>query len=226
IDITPPEQLESPPVASKADKGNSVATKETEEPTMKLVPASREVCQDPDEPIRVPYEIHGKIYQLTNDEIQAHMDKKRKSRKLLRKQSVDLKILASAKGGQEFKKIQDVELQVLNREYSQKIHPNIKPAVLTIHRGNDRRNFDVHNLFKFVNFGVTELDELGPIIENKKNKIVGEKRKHMELELEIRVAGMECNISLPEGVPYINNMVIEEPEYGMFFIDVFGDGAF
>ncbi|GJY93612.1 hypothetical protein Tco_0509394 [Tanacetum coccineum] len=59
----------------------------TEEPTMKLVPASREVCQDPDEPIKVPYEIHGKIYQLTNDEIQAHMDKKRKSRKLLRKQS-------------------------------------------------------------------------------------------------------------------------------------------
>ncbi|GJY93613.1 retrovirus-related pol polyprotein from transposon TNT 1-94 [Tanacetum coccineum] len=52
------------------------------------------------------------------------------------------------------------------------IHPNIKPAVLTIHRGNDRRNFDVHNPFKFVDFGVTELDELGPIIENKKNKII------------------------------------------------------
>ncbi|GJX71130.1 hypothetical protein Tco_0308301 [Tanacetum coccineum] len=29
-----------------------------------------------------------------------------------------------------------------------------------------------------------------------------------------------------EGVPFVNNMVIEEPEYEMFFIDFFGDEAF
>ncbi|GJT26878.1 hypothetical protein Tco_0907153 [Tanacetum coccineum] len=120
------------------------------------------------------------------------------------KACVDPKILASVKGGQEFKKIQDVELQVLNREHSLKvkrqmelrnkrleqymwttssilkpkpitnfkIHPNNKPVVLTVYRGNDRRNFDVHNPFKFVDFGITELGALGPIIENKNNKIV------------------------------------------------------
>nr|GEZ24429.1 copia protein [Tanacetum cinerariifolium]GFA48075.1 copia protein [Tanacetum cinerariifolium] len=33
-------------------------------------------------------------------------------------------------------------------------------------------------------------------------------------------------MSLPEGVPFINNMVIEKLEYGMFFTDVFGDEAF
>ncbi|GJS68395.1 hypothetical protein Tco_0682960 [Tanacetum coccineum] len=34
------------------------------------------------------------------------------------------------------------------------------------------------------------------------------------------------SLSLPMGVPFVNNMVIEEPEYGMFFIDVFGNEAF
>ncbi|GJV80145.1 hypothetical protein Tco_1516015 [Tanacetum coccineum] len=48
----------------------------------------------------------------------------------------------------------------------------------------------------------------------------------MELEPEIIVPGLECNRSLPEGIPFVNNMVIEEPEYEMFFIDAFGDEAF
>ncbi|GKG63215.1 hypothetical protein Tco_0638862, partial [Tanacetum coccineum] len=52
------------------------------------------------------------------------------------------------------------------------------------------------------------------------------KKNHMELELKIRIPGLECNRSLLEGVPFVNNMVIEEPEYGLFFIDVFGDEAF
>ncbi|GJU83204.1 hypothetical protein Tco_1285569 [Tanacetum coccineum] len=48
----------------------------------------------------------------------------------------------------------------------------------------------------------------------------------MELEPEIRIPVLECNMSLPEGVPFVNNMVIEEPKYGIFFIDVFGDECF
>ncbi|GJR33239.1 hypothetical protein Tco_1109471 [Tanacetum coccineum] len=48
----------------------------------------------------------------------------------------------------------------------------------------------------------------------------GRKRKHMELEPKIKVPGLECNKSLPEGVQFVNNMVIEEPEYGIFFTDV------
>ncbi|GJY29694.1 hypothetical protein Tco_0405461 [Tanacetum coccineum] len=48
----------------------------------------------------------------------------------------------------------------------------------------------------------------------------------MELEPEVKVPGLECNRSLPEGVPFVNHMVIEEPEYGIFFIDLFGDQAF
>ncbi|GJU83205.1 hypothetical protein Tco_1285570 [Tanacetum coccineum] len=55
-----------------------------------------------------------------------------------------------------------------------KIHPNSKPAVLTIYRANDGRNFQVHNPFKFADFRVTELDELGLVIRKKNNKIFGE----------------------------------------------------
>ncbi|GKE31179.1 hypothetical protein Tco_1450501 [Tanacetum coccineum] len=53
-----------------------------------------------------------------------------------------------------------------------KIHPKTKPVVITVYRNNDKKNFDVHNPFKFIDFGITELDELGPIIEKKKNTII------------------------------------------------------
>ncbi|GJZ56514.1 hypothetical protein Tco_0611707 [Tanacetum coccineum] len=48
----------------------------------------------------------------------------------------------------------------------------------------------------------------------------------MELKPEVKVLGLECNKSLPEGVPFVNNMVIQEPAYGIFITDVFGDQAF
>ncbi|GJV80146.1 retrovirus-related pol polyprotein from transposon TNT 1-94 [Tanacetum coccineum] len=250
VPISTPESL---PVAPKADKGKGIATKETDESTKKLVPVSREVRQDPNEPIRVPYEIHGKVYQLTNDEIQAHMDKEEKIKKSTEKAKllamnklelikvvqeeankvgVDPKILASIKGGQEFKEIQDVELQVLNKEHSQKvkkqmeirkkrlkqymwttssrlkpklitdakIHPNIKHAVLTFYRVNDRRNFNVHNPFKFADFGITELDELSPIIEKKKNKIVGELMISLEKRYE-RLNKIQKELGIQSALP-------------------------
>ena len=65
-----------------------------------------------------------------------------------------------------------------------------------------------------------------PIPEQVSSQVSGRKRKHLELEPEIKVPGLECNKSLPEGVPFVENMVIEEPEYGIFFIDVFNDKAF
>ncbi|GKC05249.1 hypothetical protein Tco_0996859 [Tanacetum coccineum] len=54
----------------------------------------------------------------------------------------------------------------------------------------------------------------------------GRKRKHMELEPEIKVLGLKCDRSFPEGASFVNNMVIEEPKYRIFFTDVFGDQAF
>ncbi|GKC43506.1 hypothetical protein Tco_1061228 [Tanacetum coccineum] len=235
----------------KPDRGKGKVTNDVESPP-KLVKALLKVHLDPDTPIRVPYMIHGKLYQLTEDEIQAHLDKEEKIEQVAKeanlskpelikvvqeeatKAGVDPKIFASAKGGQEFKKIQDAEIKVHNREYSKKIkrsrefrkkriekykwatssilkpktitdvkiHPNTKPIAMTMFRGTEKRNFDVHNPFNIGDFGVTEWDKLREIIPKKKNKI------------------------LPEGISFVNNMVIEQPEYGMFFTDVFGDEVF
>nr|GEW52868.1 hypothetical protein [Tanacetum cinerariifolium] len=105
----------------------------------KLVKASRKLHSDPDTSMRVPYEIHGKTYQLTKEEIQAHFEKEEKLEKATRKarlnkpelikvvhkeatkSGVDPKALASKEGGQEFIKIQDAEIKFLNREHSKKI---------------------------------------------------------------------------------------------------------
>nr|GEV95918.1 hypothetical protein [Tanacetum cinerariifolium] len=57
-------------------------------------------------------------------------------------------------------------------------------------------------------------------------KVLEKKEEAHGLEPKIKVNGLECNRSLSEGVPFVNNMVIEEPEYGIFFTDVFGDQAF
>ncbi|GJZ19785.1 hypothetical protein Tco_0556375 [Tanacetum coccineum] len=121
-----------------------------------------------------------------------------------------------------------------------RIHPNTKPIIASVFRDNDKRNFDVHQPFKFSDFRIIELDELGPIIQNTKNSVIkdlmtslskryerlkkiheelriqyplptpvpeqassqtsGRKRKHMELEPKVKVHGLECNRSLPEGV--------------------------
>ncbi|GJY55313.1 hypothetical protein Tco_0454428 [Tanacetum coccineum] len=283
----------------------------------KLIKDSSKVHPEPNEPVRVPYEIHGKLYHLTNDGIQEHLDKEEKIKKAVKeakllaisklelittvheeatKAAIDPKILKSAKGGQDFKKIQDTEMKVLNREHVKKIksyrelmkkriekyrwtttnrlkpetitdvkiYPNTKHVAMTVFRGTDKRNFDVHNPFNFGDFSVTEWDEVREIIPKKKNQVVkdlmnslskryeklrtthgklgissslsapgqvlsitlGRKRKIQELELEIRIPSLECNRSLLEGVPFVNNMVIEQPKYGMFFIDVFGEDAF
>ncbi|GKA44745.1 hypothetical protein Tco_0737541 [Tanacetum coccineum] len=53
-----------------------------------------------------------------------------------------------------------------------RIHPNTKSIVASVFRNNDKRNFDVHQPFRFSDFGITELDELGPIIQKKKNSVV------------------------------------------------------
>ncbi|GKE88764.1 hypothetical protein Tco_1566239 [Tanacetum coccineum] len=110
-----------------------------------------------------------------------------------------------------------------------KIHLKTKPVVITVFRGTDGRNFDVHKPFAFGEFGISELDELREIFPKKKNAVVKDlmnslarryerirkileelgiksalpapeqasskssrkKRKHMELEPEIRIPGLE-----------------------------------
>ncbi|GKB44259.1 hypothetical protein Tco_0889201 [Tanacetum coccineum] len=107
-----------------------------------------------------------------------------------------------------------------------KIHPNSKPTVLTVYRANDRRNFQVHNPFKKRYERLRKIpEELGiqsalppPALEQASSQLLGRKRTRMELEPRIRIPTLECNMSLPKGVPFVNNMVIEEPEHGIFLL--------
>nr|GEW38574.1 retrovirus-related Pol polyprotein from transposon TNT 1-94 [Tanacetum cinerariifolium] len=52
------------------------------------------------------------------------------------------------------------------------------------------------------------------------------KRKEIELEPETYIVGLHCHKELPGGVKLVNNLMIEELEHGLFFIDAFGDEAF
>ncbi|GJU85700.1 hypothetical protein Tco_1293246 [Tanacetum coccineum] len=58
------------------------------------------------------------------------------------------------------------------------------------------------------------------------NSLQRKKKKHIELEPETKIPRLECNRTLPEHVPFVYNMVIKEPEHGIFFTDEFGDQAF
>nr|GEV55508.1 retrovirus-related Pol polyprotein from transposon TNT 1-94 [Tanacetum cinerariifolium]GEV76571.1 retrovirus-related Pol polyprotein from transposon TNT 1-94 [Tanacetum cinerariifolium] len=60
-----------------------------------------------------------------------------------------------------------------------------------------------------------------PAPEQALSQTSGRKQKHMKLELKTRIPGLECNRALPKNVPFVNNMVIEEPEYGIFFTNKF-----
>ncbi|GKA56758.1 hypothetical protein Tco_0755830 [Tanacetum coccineum] len=58
----------------RTDKRKKISTDDVE-PLEKLVPVSKVVLEDFDEPVRVPYMINGKMYYLTNDKINAYMKK-------------------------------------------------------------------------------------------------------------------------------------------------------
>ncbi|GKE27352.1 hypothetical protein Tco_1442736 [Tanacetum coccineum] len=197
IDITPPKQPEIRPVAPRADRGKGIAI-DYIEPPIKLIKASSEVRPDPDEPVRIPYDIHGKLYHLTNYEIKEHLDREEKMKKSIKEEKLLaisklelIKVVAEVKFliREHFQKVKR-EMKLKKKRFDQymwtttsrlkpepitdvKIHANTKPVVLTVYRGTNRRNFKVHNPFKFGDFRITELDELGPVIEKKKNKIVG-----------------------------------------------------
>ncbi|GJX10150.1 hypothetical protein Tco_0200009 [Tanacetum coccineum] len=115
IDITPLKHLESPPVALKVVRGKGISTDDVESPK-KIVKALRKVRHGPDEPhldkeekIKKTAE-EAKLLGISKPElIKVVQEEATKAR-------VDQKILGSAKGGQEFKKIQVAELKVLHSE--------------------------------------------------------------------------------------------------------------
>ncbi|GKC13589.1 hypothetical protein Tco_1010371 [Tanacetum coccineum] len=267
--ISHPKSSHSTP---RINKGKGIATESDEDPSKRLVPASTIIHPDPDEPVRVEFMINGKTIYLTEQEIQEYWDKEEKMKKAAeeakliamsrpevikvvqeeaKKIGLDLRKIASAKAELNRRRAEEYMWTMTNGIKPEpitdvRIHPKIKPIVASVFMNNDKRNFDVHQPFKFSEFGITELDELCPIIQKKKNSIVkdlmtslskrnerlnkipeelgiqfalpalvpeqassqtsGRKRKPMELEPEVKVPGLKCNRSLPEGIPFVNHM--------------------
>nr|GEX74251.1 retrovirus-related Pol polyprotein from transposon TNT 1-94 [Tanacetum cinerariifolium] len=213
------------------------------------------------------------VPQREGKEIQEYWDKEeeiKKAKEEARLNAISKTEAITTKSGELFKKAQDAKHETVSSRLKPepitdiKIHPKSKPVVITIFRGIDGRNFNVHKPFLFRAFRISELNELREIIPNGKNGVVkdlmnslsrryerlrqipgelriqsalpaseqapsqtsGRKWKHMELKPETRNPGLECNRALPENVSFIDKMVIEKPEYGIFFTDKFGDQAF
>ncbi|GJZ56206.1 hypothetical protein Tco_0611399 [Tanacetum coccineum] len=145
----------------------------------RLVPASTIVRPDPD--ALIPYAINGEVYHLTAKQLQEQMDKE----ELIKKAKEEARLLAlskpevikvvqeeaekirldprkitSAKVGEMLKKAHDAEHQS-EPITDTKIHPMTKLVVITVYRGTDGRNFDVHRPFAFGAFGISKLDDEG-----------------------------------------------------------------
>ncbi|GKB03665.1 hypothetical protein Tco_0831808 [Tanacetum coccineum] len=68
--------------------GECIATDEQLESPPKVVKASSVVRPDPYAPIIVPYEINGKMFQLTEEKLQAHMDKEEEIKQVAKKAKI------------------------------------------------------------------------------------------------------------------------------------------
>nr|GEV56650.1 uncharacterized mitochondrial protein AtMg00810-like [Tanacetum cinerariifolium] len=73
-----------------------------------------------------------------------------------------------------------------------KIYLKSKPMVITVYKGTNGRNFDVHKPFLFRAFGISELDVLREIIPKKKNTM---NKPHLEPQKE---NGSTWNLSLKQ----------------------------
>ncbi|GKA33565.1 hypothetical protein Tco_0719994 [Tanacetum coccineum] len=211
----------------KVDRGKGVA-RDTNDSPRKLVKVSREVHLDLDAPILNDYEINGVMYQLTNEEIQAYLEKQEQMAKAAHEAKMIelskpelikvIEHLDKLNKSRELKKkiIDQYVLTTQNRLKPEKntnilIHPNTRQVTITVYRNNDQRNFDVHKNFKFSDFGVSEWDELGVIIPKKKNKVVGELMQYLSKKYEMLKEipgelGINATLPLPEQYPSLSLM--------------------
>ncbi|GKC14411.1 hypothetical protein Tco_1011193, partial [Tanacetum coccineum] len=145
-----------------------IATESDEDLSKRLVPASTIVRPDPD--ALIPYTINGEVYHLTAKQLQEQMDKE----ELIKKAEEEARLLAISKPEvRSSKRLKMQNTRLKPKTITDiKIHPKTKPVVITVYRGTDGRNFDVHRPFAFGAFGIFRLDELREIIPKKKNAVV------------------------------------------------------
>ncbi|GJY44567.1 hypothetical protein Tco_0432780 [Tanacetum coccineum] len=232
---------ESSHATPRINKGKGIATESDEDPSKRLVPASTIIRPDPDEPVR------DKEEKIKKDAEKAKLlvMSRHEVIKLVQEEAEKIRLnprkITSAKAGEKFKKAQDSEHEVLKREHSKKVKRltelNRRRAeeYIELHKHTSSLNLSLMSesipipslLLKKIHEELRIQYALPALVpEQASSQTSGRKKKHIELEPEVKVPGLEYNRSLLEGVPFVNHMVIEEPEYGIFFIEVFGDQAF
>ncbi|GJS74939.1 hypothetical protein Tco_0724820 [Tanacetum coccineum] len=193
-----PENLSTQHIDSKG-----IAMDERAEDQRKLVKASSIVRLDPDAPVLEEQikKVREESRLLAINKLEVIKVVREEAKKL----GIHPKEVITAKAGENFKKAQDAEHEVLKKQYTKKarkslelrkhkydnymwtisssrlkpekiidikIYPKTKPVVITVYRGTEGRNFDVHNPFAFGEFCISKLDELREIIPRKKNAVV------------------------------------------------------
>nr|GEX39135.1 hypothetical protein [Tanacetum cinerariifolium] len=126
---------------------------------------------------------------------------------------VDPKVLRSSKGGQEFLKKQDAKLTIIPKKKNKVVEYLMNSLCKKYERLKETPS-------------ELEIKSTLPPPKKVPSLSLSRKRKALELEPKVRIPSPECNRSLPEGVQFMNNKVIETPEHEIFFIDVFGDQTF
>nr|GEU85634.1 hypothetical protein [Tanacetum cinerariifolium] len=171
----------------------------------------------PDPDALIPYTINREAYYLTAEKLQVHMDKEEK----IKKAKEEYILFA----------ISNLEVIKVVREEAKKIGIHPKEAITTKAGNHSRKkNAVVQDLMNSLSqryerirkilkeLGIkSALPALDPAPKQASSKSSRKKRKHMELEPERKIPGLECNRALPENVSFVHNMVIKEPEHGIFF---------
>ncbi|GJW32553.1 hypothetical protein Tco_0052585, partial [Tanacetum coccineum] len=192
------------PVTQREGKG--IATdKQLESITKKFVPASKVVREDPDEPISTKAGEKSKKARDTEHQVlkREHSQKVKRLMELNKKRAKQHMWTISNKLKPE-------------PNTAVRIHPNFKPVVVTVFKKNDKKNFQVHSPFKFSDFRVTKLDELGQIIQKKKNTIVKDLmislRKRYERLKKILISTDKTKITRKPSKNGQTRKSVQEPE--------------
>ncbi|GKC08794.1 hypothetical protein Tco_1000404 [Tanacetum coccineum] len=205
------------------NRGKGIA-RDTDEYPRKLVPASKEVHQDPDALVLIQFEINAKLLALSKPELIKVVTE------VATEAVVDPKALLELKGLQRhdqknfevhkpfrFGDFGITEWDELNEIIPKKKNKVVGELMTSLGKKYERLKMIPEEI---------RINPSLPAPEQVLSLSSRRKRKAQELELEVRIPGLECNRSLLEGVQFVINQVIEHPKNGIFFIDVFDDEAF
>nr|GEU70654.1 retrovirus-related Pol polyprotein from transposon TNT 1-94 [Tanacetum cinerariifolium] len=198
----------------KIDKGKGIATEFDDVPSKKLVKASSIVHPDPDEPVKFEFIINGRIVV----------------RKEAKKLDIHPKEAISTKALNCLRKLRMLNMRLKPEPITDiKIHPKTKPVVIAVYKDTDGRTFNVHKPFLFGAFGNLEVNLLF-LLQNKPHLKPQEENKNT-WNLSLKQESLDWNaIELSMKKSFVNNMVIEEPDYGIssltnLVIKYFKDGV-